>query len=75
MVRQYREFRRGLQGRRGPAGVGDRRADRADRPGADVNDGTLGNWVAAARRAGDADQGALSEDERAALARLRRENA
>ena len=40
-----------------------------------INDGTLGNWVAAARRAGDGDQGALSEDERAELARLRKENA
>ena len=31
--------------------------------------------MAAARRAGDGDQGALSEDERAELARLRKENA
>jgi transposase len=39
-----------------------------------VNEGTLGNWVNAdkRRRAGD---GQLSEDERAELARLRRENA
>ena len=40
-----------------------------------VNEGTLGNWVAAARRARDGDQGPLSEDERAELVRLRRENA
>ena len=40
-----------------------------------INDGTLGNWVAAARRARDGDNGPLSENERAELARLRRENA
>jgi transposase len=40
-----------------------------------VNDGTLGNWVTAARRARDGDDGPLGEDERAELARLRRENA
>ena len=40
-----------------------------------INEGTLGNWVNAdKRRRGDAD-GALSEDERAELARLRKENA
>jgi transposase len=40
-----------------------------------VNEGTLGNWVAKARReAGDPD-GAVSESERAELARLRKENA
>ena len=38
-----------------------------------VNDGTLGNWVARDRRRGG--DGRLSEDERAELARLRRENA
>src|SRR5215472_12653747 len=38
-----------------------------------INAGTLGNWVNAdARRGGD---GALSEDERAELGRLRKENA
>jgi transposase len=40
-----------------------------------VNDGTLGNWVAAARRARDGGDGPLSEDERAELVRLRKENA
>jgi transposase len=40
-----------------------------------VNEGTLGNWVAAARRAGDGDRGMLNEDERAELARLRKETA
>ena len=40
-----------------------------------INEGTLGNWVNAdKRRRGEAD-GARSEDERAELARLRRENA
>jgi len=40
-----------------------------------INAGTLGNWVNAdSRRRGDG-SGALSEDERAELARLRRENA
>ena len=40
-----------------------------------INEGTLGNWVnAGRRRRGEAD-GALGEDERAELARLRRENA
>src|SRR3954467_3720494 len=41
-----------------------------------INEGTLGNWVNADRRArGDAAAGRLSEDERAELARLRKENA
>jgi transposase len=40
-----------------------------------IHEGTLGNWVNAdKRRRGEAD-GALSEDERAELARLRKENA
>jgi transposase len=39
-----------------------------------VNAGTLANWVAQDRRARDG-EGRLSEDERAELARLRRENA
>jgi transposase len=39
-----------------------------------VNPGTLANWVAQDRRARDG-EGRLSEDERAELARLRRENA
>src|SRR3954449_6399065 len=40
-----------------------------------VNEGTLGNWEAVARRQRDGDGGPLSEDERAELARLRKENA
>src|SRR5919199_5008172 len=40
-----------------------------------INEGTLGNWVAQARRQRGDGQGALGEDERAELARLRRENA
>jgi transposase len=40
-----------------------------------INPGTLGNWVDAdRRRRGEAD-GALGEDERAELVRLRKENA
>ena len=40
-----------------------------------IHDGTLANWVNAdRRRRGEAD-GALGEDERAELARLRKENA
>ncbi|WP_406068014.1 transposase [Micromonospora sp. NBC_01638] len=41
-----------------------------------INDGTLANWVAQDRRArGEAAAGGLGEDERAELARLRKENA
>ena len=40
-----------------------------------VNEGTLGNWVNADRRRRDGGDGQLSEDERAELARLRKENA
>jgi transposase len=40
-----------------------------------VNEGTLGNWVALDRQRREAGDGALGEDERAELARLRRENA
>jgi transposase len=40
-----------------------------------VNDGTLGNWCAAVRRQQESGMGALSETERAELARLRKENA
>lgn len=40
-----------------------------------INEGTLGNWVAQERRARGAGSGALSEDERAELVRLRKENA
>ena len=39
-----------------------------------INEGTLGNWVAKDRQARGGD-GRLSEDERAELARLRKENA
>lgn len=39
-----------------------------------VNEGTLGNWVAKARRGRDGEHPPLSEDERAELARLRKEN-
>ena len=38
-----------------------------------INDGTLGNWVNLDRRRSGAGNGALGEDERAELARLRRE--
>ena len=40
-----------------------------------INEGTLGNWVNADRRRRGEGDGALSEDERAELARLRKENA
>src|SRR5436853_6495251 len=40
-----------------------------------INAGTLANWVNADRRRRGDGSGALSEDERAELARLRRENA
>jgi transposase len=40
-----------------------------------VNEGTLGNWVNADRRRRGEAGGALGEDERVELARLRRENA
>ena len=40
-----------------------------------INEGTLANWVARDRRANGSAPGALGEDERAELARLRRENA
>jgi transposase len=40
-----------------------------------INEGTLGNWVNADRRRRGDGTGALDEDERAELARLRKENA
>ncbi len=40
-----------------------------------INAGTLGNWVNADKRRRGDGSGALDEDERAELARLRRENA
>ena len=40
-----------------------------------INEGTLGNWVNAGKRRRGDGTGALSEDERAELARLRKENA
>lgn len=40
-----------------------------------VNEGTLANWVARDRRATAPPLGALGEDERTELARLRKENA
>jgi transposase len=40
-----------------------------------INEGTLGNWVNADKRRRGDGSGVLSEDERAELARLRKENA
>lgn len=39
-----------------------------------INEGTLGNWCAIERRKREAGNTALSEDERAELVRLRKEN-
>jgi transposase len=39
-----------------------------------INDGTLGNWVARERRARDGAGRPLTEDERAELSQLRKEN-
>ena len=52
--------RLGSRSRRWPEGLG-------------INEGTLGNWCSKDRAAGHG--GALSEDERSELVRLRRENA
>ena len=65
------EVRSGLQGGRGAAGPGDGQSGRAGDPGPGINEGTLGNWVNADRRRRGEGDGALSEDERAELARLR----
>jgi transposase len=40
-----------------------------------INEGTLGNWVSADKRRRGDGTGAVGEDERAELARLRKENA
>jgi transposase len=40
-----------------------------------INEGTLGNWVNADKRARSDGNGVLTEDERTELARLRKENA
>ena len=39
-----------------------------------INEGTLGNWCAVARRAREGGKTPLSEDERAELVRLRKDN-
>src|SRR5258705_3295312 len=40
-----------------------------------IKEGTLANWVAMDRHRREADNGGLNQDERAELARLRKENA
>ncbi len=40
-----------------------------------INEGTLGNWITRDRQARSTGNGALTEDERVELLRLRRENA
>lgn len=74
-MRDAQEVRPGLPGGRGAAGAGDRQADRAGGPGSGVHEGTLGNWANADKRRRGEGNGALDEDERAELVRLRRENA
>ena len=50
-------------------------ADCAGGAGSGINEGTLGNWCAKDRQQRGNGRSALSEDERAELVRLRRENA
>jgi transposase len=73
--RDAQEVRQGLPGGRGAAGpeTGKPIAQVARDLG--INEGTLGNWVNADQRRRDGDGGVLSEDERAELVRLRKENA
>ena len=52
----------------------DREVGRAGGPGVGRQRGTLGNWCAKARREREHGDGALSETERAELARFRKEN-
>jgi transposase len=66
-----RDFREGAV----RVGPGDGQADRAVARDLGINEGTLGNWVNADKRRRGDGAGALDEDERAELARLRKENA
>ena len=75
MAEARRKFDQDFQAGRGADRAGDRQADRAGGPGAGDQRGHAGQLVRPGPpRRGDGD-GALSEDERAELERLRKENA
>ena len=74
MSRQYRKFDEDFKAGAVQLAVETGRPIAAVARERGVNEGTLGNWCAAARRRRDGGQAALTEDERAELVRLRKEN-